>query len=76
MIITIRREFEMSGEDEHLTAAEMIEKIKKINQQPSKTRMLMSAGKRGRKEEYHPMINTAGLQIRALAPVIADYAKL
>ncbi len=72
----IRRCVDRANENEHLSEAEMIRMIRKIDDQRSKTRAMMAGGEWGMKEGYHLMINTTGLEIKALTPVISDYAKL
>lgn len=61
--------------DEHLTEKELIKKIKQVDTGRKNQRELFSDIKWGQKEGYHLCINTTGLQIKTLAPHIADYAK-
>ncbi len=66
---------ERAPKDEILKDSELKRKIRQIDTNRAKQQRFMSDKKWGAKEGYHLCVNTSGLEIKTLAPVIADYAK-
>ncbi len=66
---------ERAPKDENLKDSELKRKIRQIDANRAKQQRFMSDKKWGAKEGYHLCVNTSGLEIKTLAPVIADYAK-
>lgn len=71
--ITRCRERAPAGEG--LTDRELAKKIRQVDTARAKGREMLSNGKWGQKENYHLCVNTTGVPVKALAPLIADYAK-
>lgn len=71
----LKRCQERAPEEERLTDKNMMKKIKEIDSSRAKSRELLSNLKWGQKEGYHLCVNTTGMNIKTLAPHIADYAK-
>lgn len=64
------------GDDkEILSEKELIKKIKQVDKGRARHQELLTDIKWGNKEGYDLCINTTGLEIKELAPVIAEYAK-
>lgn len=66
---------ERAPEGEWLTDKELLKKIKQVDAARVKSREMLSGLRWGQKEAYHLCVNTTGVQIKTLAPRIADYAK-
>ena len=66
---------ERAPKDENIKDSELKRKIRQIDANRAKQQRFMSDKKWGAKEAYHLCVNTSGLEIKTLAPVIADYAK-
>lgn len=62
--------------NEGLTDNELKRKIKQVDAGRSSRHDLVSNLKWGAKENYHLCVNTTNLNIKAIAPQIAEYAKL
>lgn len=66
---------ERAPENENLSDFEMKRRIKQIDAGRSKHQKFLTDQKWGAKEGYHLCINTSGVDIKAISPVIADFAK-
>ncbi len=62
-------------QDENLKDSELKRKIKQIDAGRARQQRFMTDKKWGAKEGYHLCVNTSGLDIKSISPVIADYAK-
>lgn len=71
----IKRCRERADENEQLTDNEMKRKFKQIDAGRAKHQRFLSDIKWGDKSGYHMCINTSGLVIKKIAPVVADFAK-
>lgn len=60
---------------EHLTDNEMRRRIRQIDNGRARHQKFLTDIKWGSKEGYHLCVNTSGVEIKAIAPVIADFAK-
>lgn len=63
-----------SGEEATWTAGRMEKKIRQVDAGRSKRHELITNLKWGVKESYHLCVNTTELDIKSLAPQVADYA--
>ena len=66
---------ERATESENLKDFEMKRRIRQIDTGRAKHQKFLTDQKWGDKEGYHLCVNTSGLDIKAIAPVIADFAK-
>ena len=66
---------ERANENENLTDNEMKRKFKQIDAGRAKHQRFLSEAKWGDKAGYHMCINTSGLNIKNIAPVVAEFAK-
>ena len=71
----VRRCMERAPEGEQLTEREMIRHIKKVDADRAKYYEMFSDTRWGMKEGYHLCVNTTGVNIKALVPIIAQYAR-
>lgn len=71
----VKRCRERAPENENLKDSELKRKIKQIDTGRAKHQKFLSEKKWGDKEGYHLCVNTSGLDIKALSPVIAEFAK-
>lgn len=71
----VRRCQQRATEGEKLTERELIRRIKKIDAERARYHEMFSDTRWGRKESYHLCVNTTGVEIKALVPVIAQYAR-
>lgn len=71
----VRRCQQRAPEGEKLTERELIRRIKKIDAERARYHEMFSDTRWGRKESYHLCVNTTGVEIKALVPVIAQYAR-
>lgn len=71
----VRRCQQRATEGEKLTERELIRRIKKIDTERARYHEMFSDTRWGRKESYHLCVNTTGVEIKALVPVIAQYAR-
>ncbi len=62
-------------DDEYMTDNEMKRKFKQIDAGRAKHQRFLSDTKWGDKSGYHMCINTSGLVVKNIAPVVADFAK-
>lgn len=65
-----------AAETERFSEKEMLRKMKQIDRERAAYRELFSETEWGRKESYHLCVNTSGREIKALVPVIGEYAKI
>lgn len=71
----LRRCKERAPEDENLSDKELKRKILQIDEERAKQYKMLTDSKWGKKENYHLCINTTGMAIKTLAPLIAEYAR-
>lgn len=71
----VRRCQQRAPEGEKLTERELIRRIKKIDTERARYHEMFSDTRWGRKESYHLCVNTTGVEIKSLVPVIAQYAR-
>lgn len=71
----IKRCRQRAAENEHLTDSEMKRRFRQIDAGRAKHQRFLSDVKWGDKEGYHLMVNTSGVVIKSIAPMIADFAK-
>ncbi len=71
----IDRCLKYGNDKEILTEKELIKKIKQVDKGRARHQELLTDMKWGNKEGYDLCINTTDLEIKELAPVIAQYAK-
>lgn len=65
---------ERAPEGERLSDRDLIKSIRRVDAARAKSREMHANSKWGQKENYHLCVNTTGIQIKTLAPQIADYA--
>lgn len=75
MASKIKRCRERAADIDKFSDRELEKKIKQIDSNRAKSRELVANSKWGRKESYHLCINTTGLNINDITPVIAEYAR-
>lgn len=71
----IKRCRQRADKNEQLTDFEMKRKFRQIDAGRAKHQRFLSDAKWGSKESYHLCVNTSGLEIKTIAPVVADFAK-
>lgn len=71
----LRRCRERAKEDEQFTDNQMKKKIRRIDMGRANHQRFLSDKKWGDKAGYHLCINTTDVEIRAIAPIVAEYAK-
>lgn len=62
--------------NEHFSEKEMLRRMKQIDKERAAYRNLFIEDDWGNKEPYHLCINTSRMNIKALIPAIAEYAKI
>lgn len=75
MSAKIERCRQRAREGENLTDRELMKKIRQVDAARTKNREMLSNLKWGQKEAYHLCVDTTGIEIKTLAPHMADYAK-
>lgn len=75
MASKIARCRERGPEDENLSDKEMVKKIRQVDYVRAKSLETVSDFKWGDRKGYDLCINTSGLSIRGLTPLIAEYAE-
>jgi len=70
----VARCMERAPEGESLTRKELEKKIRSIDKGRSRTRELLSSSAWGQRDAYHLTVNTSDWSIKALTPVVADFA--
>lgn len=71
----LKRCRERAPEEERLSDRSMIKKIKEVDAARAKSREVLSGLRWGQKESYHLCVNTTGVNIKTLAPHVAEYAR-
>lgn len=71
----LKRCRERASKDINLSDKEMIQKIKRIDKNRSKSREIITDKKWGERSSYHLTINTTGWNLKELVPVIATFAE-
>lgn len=71
----IKRCREYASDNETFSEKEIEKKIRQIDTARAKNIEILSGGKWGDKKEYHLCVNTGGLSIKNIAPLLAQYAK-
>lgn len=71
----IKRCREYASDNETFSEKEIEKKIRQIDTARAKNIEMLSGGKWGDKKEYHLCVNTGGLSIKNIAPLLAQYAK-
>lgn len=66
---------ERAPEGENLKDSELKRKIKQIDSGRARQQRFMTDKKWGAKESYHLCINTSDVNIKSIAPTVADFAK-
>ncbi len=69
----LRRCMERASEGE--TEKEILKQMQNVDKSRARNRRLMCDGEWGKREQYHLCINTSGIEIKALVPALAEYAK-
>ena len=72
----MKRCMERAPEGEDFTMKELESSIKRIDKDRARRRNAISKLKWGDPKAYHIVVNTSGWEIKELAPVVAEYAKL
>ena len=67
---------ERAPKDEHFTDKQLIKRIKKIDKARKQTHDMYSPFSWGDKRGYHLCVNTTDMEIKKLAPVVAEYLKV
>ena len=75
MSAKIKRCKERSPKDEYFTDKELKKKIIQVDAGRAKRYEILTSSDWGRKENYHLCVNTTGIQIKTLAPQMAEYIK-
>lgn len=75
MISKIQRCRERAPENEHLSDHEMQKMIRQVDEKRKNYQELISNIKWGDKQGYHLCLNTGGLEIKELEPVVFEYAR-
>lgn len=71
----IKRCQERRPEGEQLTDSEMRREIAKIDLNRARRYALITSSEWGRRENFHLCVNTTGIQMKALAPQMVEYAR-
>ena len=71
----VKRCMERAPEGEQLSEREMIRHIKKVDADRARYYEMFSDTRWGAKEGYHLCVNTTGVSIKSLVPMIAQYAE-
>jgi len=72
----LRRCMDRAPEGENLTYSQLERKIREIDRERAKKHELVADFKWGAKEHYHLCVNTTGVEIKKLVPVLAEYVKV
>lgn len=72
----LQRCMEHSSADEHFTRGEIEKKMKQIDKNRAGQRGFFTDTRWGAKENYHLCINTSGVRIKMLVPLVADYVRM
>lgn len=71
----IKRCREYTSDNETFSEKEIEKKIRQIDTARAKNIEMLSGGKWGDKKEYHLCVNTGGLSVKNIAPLLAQYTK-
>ena len=71
----LRRCRERSSDDERFTPRELEGKLRQVDQHRARHHAMLSDLPWGRREGYHLCVNTTGLSLKTLAPLVAEYAR-
>ena len=71
----LRRCRERSSDDERFTPRELERKLRQVDQHRARHHAMLSDLPWGRREGYHLCVNTTGLSLKTLAPLVAEYAR-
>lgn len=71
----IRRCMERTPDGESLTGKELLKQMKRIDRARAQTRELVSGSSWGKRDDFHLTVNTAGWNMKELAPAIAEFAE-
>lgn len=69
----IRRCMECTGQEEHLTAKDILNHMHRIDKNRAKIREMVAGGKWGDCSEYHLTVNTTDWNMMDLAPAVAEF---
>lgn len=69
----LQRCIERSPEDEQLSGIEIERKMREVDKNRAWQRKFFTDTKWGAKENYHLCLNTSGLEIKNVVPILADY---
>lgn len=75
MSAKIKRCRERAPQGEHFTDKELKKKMMQVDAGRAKRYKMLASSDWGGKENYHLCVNTTGIQIKTLAPKIAEYAR-
>ena len=70
-----RRCRERSSDDERFTLRELERKLRQVDQHRARHHAMLSDLPWGSREGYHLCVNTTGLSLKTLAPLVAEYAR-
>ena len=71
----LRRCRERSSDDERFTLRELERKLRQVDQHRARHHAMLSDLTWGSREGYHLCVNTTGLSLKTLAPLVAEYAR-
>ena len=71
----LRRCRERSSDDERFTLRELERKLRQVDQHRARHHAMLSDLPWGSREGYHLCVNTTGLSLKTLAPLVAEYAR-
>jgi len=71
----LERCIKRASADEHLSASEIERRMKKIDRGRAEMREAFTNTKWGAKENYHLCVNTSGIEIKTLIPVLTEYIR-
>ena len=71
----LRRCRERSSDDERFTPRELERKLRQVDQHRARHHAMLSDLPWGSREGYHLCVNTTGLSLKTLAPLVAEYAR-
>ena len=71
----LRRCRERSSDDERFTLRELERKLRQVDQHRARHHAMLSDLPWGSQEGYHLCVNTTGLSLKTLAPLVAEYAR-
>lgn len=72
----LRRCTEKAPAGENLTQKQLAKKLKEVDQARARHYLLLGADAWGRKENYRLCLDSSGLAIKEIVPVVAQYAKV